>query len=189
MVGSDSEQGEVYKVHKSTTTNKVNLVSGPNVISFTTGSLETGLHTFHHACLYIIPNSRYCFVIDSWSTSKGETFNCRPLEVKLFYVDHIIQALNRLNSHGISPKELIQIFNAYFIPVNPDMFATKVMNGTIRSVNVYTVNPSFIKRVFAICKDRITSGKQTKSAYGGGKPRNKTRKLRKKSKRCSKHKT
>jgi hypothetical protein len=166
---------KVYKVAEDGS----NLVEGVNVISFTSRQFECD--TFHHATLYMIPESDICYIIDSWSTSEGVQFECRPLTFRQFTVGEVIYALNRLNSDDILPEEITYIFQYYFIAHYT--FIEKIPDVVLFSV--HTVSPDYIEEVYTICEQRIKSREQTKSDFGG-KPRKKNRKLRKKTRKLRK---
>jgi hypothetical protein len=171
----------VYKVEEG----GINLIEGVNVISFTTR--ENGCDTFHHAALYTIPEYDICFIIDSWATNAGGTFECRPLTSKQFSLGEVIRCIDRLNSDDISPAEMRDIFGHYFM-AHPT-FLPQI--ATFGRFTVSTLSPKYIEEVYSECEKRIRKG-QTKSDFGGKlhKKRNKkTRKLKSKSKNKSKNKS
>lgn len=176
------EPANVYKVEEGGR----NLEEGVNVISFTTRAHQCD--TFHHATLFIDKPNNICFIIDSWATSNDMPFECRPLTFRQFTFEEVIHALDRLNSDDISHGEIVHIFQDYFNAHNT--FIENIPSYGLLSV--HTVNPKYIEDVYTICEERIKSGKQTGSEFGGKprkrykKLRNKTRKIKKKSKKYRK---
>ena len=170
------EPAKVFKVEEGGR----NLVEGVNVISFATRAHMCA--TFHHATLFIDKPNDICFIIDSWSTPADvEPFECRPLTFRQFTFSEVIHALDRLNSDDISLEETIYIFQRYFIA--HQSFLHDIQNYGL--LIVHTVNPDYIEKVYAICEDKIKSGKQTMTDFGG-QPRKKNRKLRKKTRKLRK---
>jgi hypothetical protein len=157
-----------------------NLVEGINVISFT--SRAYGCDTFHHATLFIDKPNDICFIIDSWATPHGTQFECRPLTFRQFTIGEVIHALDRLNSDDISSGEIAHIFEYYFMAHNT---FREIILPTLGLIIVHTVNPDYIEEVYTICEERIKSGQQTMSEFGG-KPRKRSRKLRNKTRKIKK---
>ena len=157
------EEPKIYKV----AANGSNLKEGVNVISFVTRMFKCD--TFHHSTLYMDVNNHFCYIIDSWVSPT----DCRPLSVRKFPIDEIIHALNALNSEDILPAQTNSIFRHYFLP--PDSFATTQYGDGL--LNVYTLNPSYIEKLYTTCIIDLKIHKK-KTAFGG-KPRNckKTKKL------------
>jgi len=167
----DSGETNVYKVEG----NGSNLVTGANVISFT--SRTYGCDTIHHAVLYIIPELDTCYIIDSWSTSKPTDFvkHCRPLQSRPHQIAAVYAIIDELNSDIIKKERTIQILSHYVLAHDETISETIMRLG---QVTVHTIKPSYIINVYIACIHRLLfEGKE--SSFGG--------KTRKRNKNCGQH--
>ena len=145
----------VYKV----TSGGANLVSGPNIISFT-GRERFGCETFHHAVLYIIPEVNACYIIDSWSSQTGA---CRPVTSRRHNLQEVIGIIDELNSDTITPERTYIILSLYFL-AHETMRVVIKENGT---VTVHTIHPLYIQHIYTQCESMIRGRVQTDTNFGG----------------------
>ena len=149
------DQPNVYKV----TTGGLNLLPGPNIISFT--SRIYGCDTFHHAVLYIIPAVTTCYIIDSWMSRIGD---CRPVTSRRHILQEVIGIIDELNSDTITPERTYIILSLYFLAHNETMSEDI---KTHKNIMVHTINPLYIQHIYTQCESMIRGRVQTDTNFGG----------------------
>lgn len=155
MSYGDEEPPKVYKV----TIGGLNLLPGPNIISFTSRIYECD--TFHHAVLYIIPAVNTCYIIDSWMSRIG---HCRPLTSRRHYLQEVIGIIDELNSDTITPERTYIILSSYFLAHKQTMSEDI---KTHKKIMVHTINPLYIQHIYNECERIIHSRAQTDTNFGG----------------------
>lgn len=156
MNDGDEEHPKVYKVKIGGT----NLVPGPNIISFT-GRKQFGCETFHHACLYIIPEVHTCYIIDSW---RSDIYTARSLTSRRHNLLEVISIIDELNSDTITMEKTFHILSVYFLA---HIEATHKMLLVFNNIIVHTINPSYIQSIYTQCESMILGKVQTDTNFGG----------------------
>jgi hypothetical protein len=162
-------QGKVALVDRT------NLVNGVNVISFKERGI--GNSTFHHSCIYAIPDENKCFILDSWMDNA--TMICRLPTCRQYSFTEVQDALVVLNSPFCTVKQAYDTFEYFYPPIT---FLDRIRQSTRgNTFQVYVLNQEEIKRVYAECETRmIGSIKSLLGGYNHKKKNVKTKKLYKK---------
>ena len=143
------------------------LLSGPNLITFTTRGYND---SFHHSVIYVPypnednSNDDNCYIIDSWYQDNNTR---RPITYRKFKLTDIVNVLIRLNAivatHSPSEaSDIILLLQYYFLA--PD--ESPVFN-TIRQQNkisVHLINRDVIYAIMHLSFDHV---KRNPSSFGG----------------------